>query len=131
MGSIQANAWWACILRLQLPVKPPGGELDNANAYGWLSTELVRSQLCHVSRRTLRRILGYKVCNLEQCTKLNVKLSYLVEKGTYYIGNSVRLREETLFVFHDVIFLKFTKNEWNKQRTIPCGMRTVDPHNSI
>ena len=108
MGSIQANAWWACILRLQLPVKPPGGELDNANAYGWLSTEVnFAMSVGELSEE-------FSVINSviwKSVQKLNVKLSYLVEKGTYYVGNSVRLREQTLFVFHDVIFLKFTKNE--------------------
>ena len=45
-----------------------------------------------------------------KCIKPNVKVLYLVEKGTCTLENRVRLQEETLFVFHKVIFLKFTKS---------------------
>ena len=94
MGSIQANAWWACILRLQLPVKPPGGELDNANAYGWLSTE-VNFAICMSVGELSEELSDINPVIWKTYSESNVKLSYLVETGTCCIGNSVRLREET------------------------------------
>ena len=39
---------------------------------------------------------------------MNVKVSYLVELGTFTIDTRVRLSKETLHIFHKVIFLKFT-----------------------
>ena len=42
--------------------------------------------------------------------RLNVKVLYLVEKGTCIMENWVRLQEDTMLVFHNVIFLKFTKS---------------------
>ena len=42
--------------------------------------------------------------------KLNVKVLYLVEKGICNMENRVPFQEDTSFVFHNVIFLKFTKS---------------------
>ena len=41
---------------------------------------------------------------------MNAKVLYLVKKGTRTMENRVRLQEETLLIFHNVIFLQFTKN---------------------
>jgi len=41
---------------------------------------------------------------------LNVKVLYLGEKGIFVMETRVRLQEEIMFIFHNVIFLKFSQN---------------------
>ena len=63
--------------------------------------------------------------------KLNAKVLYLGEKGTCIMENRVRLQEDTMFVFHNVIFLKISKNIQEfigMEYLISTGMRTVDSH---
>ena len=94
------------ILRLQLPVKPPGGELVMTMNDSMREQNLPGQS----ARRTVRRILGYMYCNLDSVSKPNVKVLYLGEKGICVMETRVRLQEETGFVFHNVICLKFTKS---------------------
>ena len=50
---------------------------------------------------------------------MNVKVLYLGEKGYCIMETRVRLQEETVFVFHNVIFLKkFKKHSCNQRHGV-------------